>query len=115
MNSLYITLGTIGGTEWIIIIAVVVLFFGGKKNLFFPFTLPLIGIFITPNMSTTLTKTSKKRGRPRTGNTKRPFCLSINSDVLKTARRQAAKRGMSLSFYIESAVRSQTTNTGAEQ
>lgn len=31
MNSLYITLGTIGGTEWIIIIAVVVLFFGGKK------------------------------------------------------------------------------------
>ena len=31
MNSLYITLGAIGGTEWIIIIAVVVLFFGGKK------------------------------------------------------------------------------------
>ena len=32
MNSLYITLGTIGGTEWIIIIAVVLLLFGGKKN-----------------------------------------------------------------------------------
>ena len=31
MNSLYITLGTIGGTEWIIIIAVVLLLFGGKK------------------------------------------------------------------------------------
>lgn len=31
MNSLYITLGSIGGTEWIIIIAVVVLLFGGKK------------------------------------------------------------------------------------
>lgn len=31
MNSLYITLGAIGGSEWIIIIAVVVLFFGGKK------------------------------------------------------------------------------------
>lgn len=31
MNSLYIALGTIGGTEWIIIIAVVLLLFGGKK------------------------------------------------------------------------------------
>jgi sec-independent protein translocase protein TatA len=31
MNSLYITLGAIGGTEWIIIIAVVLLLFGGKK------------------------------------------------------------------------------------
>ncbi|SEP91851.1 Sec-independent protein translocase subunit TatA/TatB [Flavobacterium urocaniciphilum] len=31
MNSLYITLGSIGGTEWIIIIAVVLLLFGGKK------------------------------------------------------------------------------------
>lgn len=31
MNSLYITLGTIGATEWIVIIAVVVLLFGGKK------------------------------------------------------------------------------------
>ena len=31
MGSLYITLGTIGGTEWIIIIAVVLLLFGGKK------------------------------------------------------------------------------------
>lgn len=31
MNSLYITLGSIGGTEWIVIIAVVVLLFGGKK------------------------------------------------------------------------------------
>ncbi len=31
MNSLYIVLGTIGGTEWIVIIAVVLLLFGGKK------------------------------------------------------------------------------------
>ncbi len=31
MNSLYITLGTIGATEWIVIVAVVVLLFGGKK------------------------------------------------------------------------------------
>ena len=31
MNSLYITLGAIGGTEWIIIAAVVLLLFGGKK------------------------------------------------------------------------------------
>ena len=31
MNSLYITLGAIGTTEWIIIIAVVLLLFGGKK------------------------------------------------------------------------------------
>jgi len=31
MNSLYINLGTIGGTEWIVIIAVVLLLFGGKK------------------------------------------------------------------------------------
>ena len=31
MNSLYITLGTIGATEWIIIAAVVLLLFGGKK------------------------------------------------------------------------------------
>lgn len=31
MNSLYITLGAIGTTEWIMIIAVVLLLFGGKK------------------------------------------------------------------------------------
>ena len=31
MNSLYITLGTIGTTEWVVIIAVVLLLFGGKK------------------------------------------------------------------------------------
>nr|WP_298661082.1 twin-arginine translocase TatA/TatE family subunit [uncultured Flavobacterium sp.] len=31
MKSLYITLGAIGTTEWIMIIAVVLLLFGGKK------------------------------------------------------------------------------------
>ena len=31
MTSLYITLGTIGTTEWVVIIAVVLLLFGGKK------------------------------------------------------------------------------------
>ena len=31
MNSLYITLGMPGGSEWILIIAVVLLLFGGKK------------------------------------------------------------------------------------
>lgn len=31
MNSLFFTLGSIGPTEWIVIIAVVLLLFGGKK------------------------------------------------------------------------------------
>ena len=31
MNSLYITLGMPGGSEWILIIAVILLLFGGKK------------------------------------------------------------------------------------
>lgn len=56
-------------------------------------------------MSTLRISNRRKPGRPATGNTKARPSLSINKAVLKEARRQAAKQGVSLSLFIEQATR----------
>ena len=58
--------------------------------------------------------TKRKPGRPPLGIYKEKPSVLIAKDVMKQARKMAFDRRMTLSAFVEEALRNQTTNTGAE-
>jgi hypothetical protein len=64
-------------------------------------------------MSAILKSPKKKPGRPKSGITRITPSLSLTVDAVKLAKRAAARNGMSLSGFVEQAIRKQLTGTEA--
>ena len=78
-----------------------------KKTQFFSLPAKISAYLLRNFMSNTNTANKQKRGRPALKITKTRASLSLHPTLIKAARKMAYTSGMSLSVFVEAAIRSQ--------